>query len=66
MATVRRKAVRRESFVHPTTGATWRFSLMDDGGLEVKVEHDERMEYVVRHVFQANTNSQISVRLAER
>ena len=58
----RRKTLEKLTVTHPATGETWTIKLMDDGGLDLVAEHGGSREYVVRHVFQAGTETQISLR----
>ena len=58
----RRKTLEKSVITHPATGEVWTVKLMDDGGVDLVVEHGGTREYVVRHVFQAGTETQISLR----
>ena len=58
----RRRTVETFDFTHPVTEHVWHVSLMDDGGVELKADHGGDGEYVVRHIFQAGEQSQLSIR----
>ncbi len=58
----RRRTLEKTTLTHPATGEVWTVKLMDDGGVDLVVDHGGHREYVVRHVFQAGTESQISLR----
>lgn len=58
----RRKTLEKTTLTHPATGEQWTVKLMDDGGIDLVVAHGGAREHVVRHVFQAGTETQISLR----